>query len=505
MSDPQSQDATHSLRWGVYGMLMAICLGSVLGRTLAVNSIDRRGQESERIKNLVDARVAELTAQGETPDLDALTAAAREEVHLQRPFLSSNDRSRWCAVRALVEFGKFEIDDLMALPDWGNWNNVDLVKHVGPDGEMHYYSSKPPLFSLLLAGEYWVLHKLTGWTLGDHAFELGRLMVLSVNLPLLLLYLWCMAKLIDRIGRTDAGRIFAVAVASLATFLPTFSVSINNHLLAACGVAVALTGLLSVVSDGNRASKVFLLTGFAAACAFVFELPALCFLLPVTIMLFRASSNLTLRWFLPLACVVIAVNYGCNYWVHGSFREPYSHRSLTDPGDNWYRYTTTVNGQEVPSHWTNPKGIDRGEPSKVKYFLHATVGHHGLFSLTPLWILSIPGCVVLARRADGRHLAWLAAQVSVVTVGFYCFMLLARDRNYGGMTSGLRWTFWLIPLWLLAMTPTVDWLHQRSWGRWLCWILLAASALSCNYPTWNPWTHPWITNWFLDMGWIRFD
>ena len=35
---------------------------------------------------------------------------------LQRPFLSGNDRSRWCTVRALVEHCTYAIDDVVYLP-----------------------------------------------------------------------------------------------------------------------------------------------------------------------------------------------------------------------------------------------------------------------------------------------------------------------------------------------------------------------------------------------------
>ena len=42
-----------------------------------------------------------------------------------------------------------------------------------------------PLLAVLAAGPYWLLHRLTGWTLGDHPFELGRLLlVLYALVPL---------------------------------------------------------------------------------------------------------------------------------------------------------------------------------------------------------------------------------------------------------------------------------------------------------------------------------
>ena len=90
--------------------------------------------------------------------------------------------------------------------------------------------------------------------------------------------------------------------------------------------------------------------------------------------------------------------------------------------------------------------------------------------------------------------------ISVVCVAFYISRPLA-DRNYGGMTSGFRWVFWMTPLWLLAVLPTADWLAPRRLGRLAGCVLLALSVLSVSYPVWNPWTHPWLQNLWIYMGW----
>jgi hypothetical protein len=138
--------------------------------------------------------------------------------------------------------------------------------------------------------------------------------------------------------------------------------------------------------------------------------------------------------------------------------------------------------------------VDRGEPSRAAYAWHALVGHHGIVSLTPAWLLVVPGLALLASRrrpAGQRDLAVAIAAVSLVVIAFY----LARpqaDRNYGGMTSGFRWVFWLAPLWLAAVVPAADIAGRSRAGRIAAALLLAASAFSVAYPTWNPWTRPWI-------------
>jgi hypothetical protein len=176
--------------------------------------------------------------------------------------------------------------------------------------------------------------------------------------------------------------------------------------------------------------------------------------------------------------------------------------------DDWYdyEYTRATDGRVIQSYWRTPAGIDKGEPNLGKYSFHALIGHHGIFSLTPVWLLMIPGVVLLARQRSGYGYPALAGMIAVITVICVTFYILRPplDRNYGGMTSGFRWVFWLAPLWLLAALPTADWLAPRRWGRGLAYVLLALSVLSVVYPTWNPWTYPWLTDFWLYMEWEEF-
>ena len=161
---------------------------------------------------------------------------------------------------------------------------------------------------------------------------------------------------------------------------------------------------------------------------------------------------------------------------------------------NWYDYPN--------SYWSKQNHdrkslVDRGQSDRLVYTFHVLFGHHGIFSLTPIWIFSLAGMVAMtigykfAGKYQMRWLGALAIALSVVVVGFY----LRRppiDCNYGGVTSGLRWAFWLIPLWLITMLPVVDWLAKSKTGKAICYLLLAFSILSAAYSANNPWVHPWL-------------
>ena len=70
------------------------------------------------------------------------------------------------------------------------------------------------------------------------------------------------------------------------------------------------------------------------------------------------------------------------------------------------------------------------------------------------------------------------------------------------MASGFRWVFWLTPVWLVVMIPAADCMPVGVGLAGWPWLLLLLSVLSVSYPTWNPWTPPWLMDYFKYMGWI---
>jgi hypothetical protein len=329
------------------------------------------------------------------------------------------------------------------------------------------------------------------------------MLILNQALPMLVFF-WIIAKFVERFGTTDWGRMFVMASAAFGTFLMTFGVVLNNHLPAAVCVAIVLYTSVRIWFDGERRWWYFALAGFFAAFAVADELPALSLFAAISAALLWKAPGKTLTAFVPAALVVVAGYFATNWIAHESLRPAYAHRSASDPGDNWYAYQYERGGRTLQSYWQNPVGVDRGEPSRAVYALHTLVGHHGIFSLTPVWILTVVGLGIWLSRPDDRRLRELAVLVAVVSLVVLTFYLMRpqNDRNYGGMTSGLRWAFWLAPAWLVAMLPAADVAARRPWLRVIALVFLAVSALSASYPTWNPWTHPWLYDFMEYLGWI---
>ena len=203
MSCP-NDDPRCRLRRGVYLVLIAVSTGAILGRILAIDSVDVRALEKHRTARIpreLDRKQREFQKQGLPPAqiqkrLQKIRDGLTRDARLRRPFLSANDRSRWCTVRALVEDEMrvegvpYAIDKVIAER---GWDTIDMVKHDG-----HLYSSKPPLFPTLMAAEYWLIHRLTGATLATHPYAIGRFMLVSINLLPLVIYFLVLASLAER-------------------------------------------------------------------------------------------------------------------------------------------------------------------------------------------------------------------------------------------------------------------------------------------------------------------
>ena len=266
------------------------------------------------------------------------------------PTFGSNDRSRWDTVRALVDEGTFVIGrrdhglltagcglaatNALGLAavlrcrgpsghgyDYGitfedGWFSVDKV--LNPDTH-EYYSSKPPLLTVLMAGEYWLLKHALGWSINEHPDEIVRIGLLTFNVLPLILYLWMIARLAERYGTTDWGRLFVVAAAAFGTLLSTFLITFNNHVPAAFATLIALYAALPVAFPREDSGGVsprladgagrLVVAGLAAGFLFNCELPAAAFIAALGLLLLvrprpdaalvRAASAAPYRGLLP--------------------------------------------------------------------------------------------------------------------------------------------------------------------------------------------------------------
>jgi hypothetical protein len=356
-----------------------------------------------------------------------------------------------------------------------------------------FYSSKPTLLPTLLAGEYWVLRTALAMNLRRDRLALTRMMLITINLVPFVLYLIVFARLIERLGTTEWGRLFVFTTACFGTFVSAFLGSLNNHTVAAMGALFAVYHCLCIQLDGDRRRWRFVLAGLFAGWTLCNELPAATLACGLMLWLARLSPRDTLRLALPAMLLPIAAYLFTQYLALGSVIPTYAHK-------DWYQF--------AGSYWRNPVGIDAADEHKLAYAANLLVGHTGILSLTPVLLLGWIGMVRTVRRGDApgtenssvRILSALTVALTVITFVFY----VIRTENYGGITTGPRSFFWLVPLWLLTMLPEADrWAPDRRRRRLAC-VLLAFSIGTASYALADPWQHSWLFNLFRGWGIISY-
>ena len=67
---------------------------------------------------------------------------------------------------------------------------------------------------------------------------------------------------------------------------------------------------------------------------------------------------------------------------------------------------------------------------------NALVGHHGIFSLTPIWLLSVFGTFYWLLKAPDRKLRELALLIGAVSLVCICVFHLPPAARKIGITAG---------------------------------------------------------------------
>ena len=508
----------------IYTLLIVISAGLMLGRIIAVNRTDTILIQKNRLdqipKQLADKeqrlRAADVPMSEE--DIQAELEKTREKLlndaKFELPVFSANDRSRWNTIRVLVEpdmrvqrtiksaDGTERTETVWYAIDKAQnvkgWDTIDMVKHDLPDqpgvglqpGGGYLYSSKPPLLPTLMALPYALMYWGSGGklSLANEPFLVVRVTLIICNLLPLIFCWFLLSQLIERFGTTNWGRVFSVAFICFGTFISTFVVTLTNHLPGVVSVTIAFYCVVRIVYDQELRWRYYAAAGFFSAFTIACETPALLFGVLMGFWLLCHQFRRTMFLFVPAALLVAGAFFATNYIAHQTFRLAYAQF-----GTEWYLYEYERGGKILDSHWKNPKDLDIGEPSRADYIFHSTIGHHGVFSLTPVWALSLLGLLFWLFDRRYRSMAAIILLTSMVVFAFY-MMLPQEQRNYGGNTSALRWLLWLAPLWSAALVAAADRFSRNGFTRAVALICLIVSVMSATYPVWNPWTMPWTYN-----------
>lgn len=395
----------------------------------------------------------------------------------------------------------------------------DLAPKAWKEGEAveHFYSSKPPLLPTLIAGLLYPIRRAAGVPLGAvvdqprqpryvqkpvegaagatefvletpkepihwpaYTYYLKPVVIL-LNVAPYLAFLIVYARLLDRAAANDWAWFLSLFTAAFGTYLLVFNQTLNNHTVAASSAFFAIDALQRIWSERSRSGWRFASAGFFGAFCACNELPAAILGVLLFLILLVRFPGRTLAYFAPAAAVPVLAFLVTQYLAFGQFRPVYE-----EFGTKSYEY--------AGSYWNTPLEMDwfnkHPEPPAV-YLFHMTLGHHGVFSLTPIFLFSLFGAVrEIGRRGKLSVVAWLTLVLTLAMFAFYTWN--PKARNYGGSTQGLRWLFWLIPFWLALLPAGIEGGQRNRWVRGLSLAALAVSVFSIGYALRSPWSHPWV-------------
>jgi len=393
------------------------------------------------------------------------------------PVMSANDASRWDTVWSLNAGQGYAIDN-------APYETCDKVIRGG-----RFYSSKPALMPAVLAGLAWIIQRAVGLALPRNDDSVVRLILILINVLPFALMIELYARLLERLGYGFPTRLFCLGAAAFGTYLTSYSVSLNNHTLAACATFFALYCWVRVECDGQRRRRYFFLAGLCAAWAAANEMPAVLFAAVLFAAFLRLNARRAFFCFLPPALAMAAAFFCATYLAAGSLL-PYTF----NPEPSLGAYAN--------SPWINPVGIDALQEPKWLYMFNMLLGHHGILSLTPVFVFAFYGAFLKAKLQAINRIG-LALTVCV----FLAYTL--RTANYGGRCQGMRWLFWLIPFWLISLAPAVDKGFGSRLFRALAFAALFVSLLSVgfalsaggSYGAAGPWGFSWLHQLMASRKW----
>ncbi len=379
--------------------------------------------------------------------------------------------SRLATIFSLTRDGSFYIDrPLDEDPNPFEQRTIDKVMVRGEriNDAVHggrLISSKPPILTLLMTGEYIVMNRLFGWDLDDPDEVERMLMWMTITLVgggyLLALVLF--RKTVAFL--TDDPFVCTLLLGCLAfcTQLWGYSSLLNNHVPAVGMLMIALYVCVGIATGRLDPSPwLFVAFGFGAAMVLTIDLPVTVFPAVAGLYLAWRFPRQAIPWVIVGAFVPLAVHFGIMYGITGSLLPVQVRGEL-------YHFQS--------SFWRYPIQMDALNEPRLTYIATMTIGRKGIFLLYPVLLFGIIGALYALARSEltYRRLV-LAGLAGFLLMGLYYG---TRTNNYGGECYGFRWFIGAMPVLMLMATPVMP--HFKRGWRWAIVALLIGVSFYSAY------------------------
>jgi hypothetical protein len=374
---------------------------------------------------------------------------------------NTNVGSRYGQVEGLVNHGTWYITKTRYR------RTIDKVVYNGED-----VSSKPPLLPTVTAGVYWVYRAVTGYDIRTDEHKVVRFCnwVMGAFLHTLMLLYWLRFLLLIS-ARPDAV-ILALATVAFGFLGAGYAIELNNHSVAACMTTVAFYYAFRLRNGFEPRWWHWTVSGALSGLLPAVDVPSALTSAGIFLYLLSWDWKETLKRWVPLA-------------IWGPLIAMWLNLQITDS-----IYPVQMQPElKKGTYWANPKGVDAlNEPKRI-YAFNVLVGHHGIFTMTPVLIAGLAYLVRSLRSATWRASGLWRAETLLfaVTTTLLITFYIVRTRNYGGNCVGFRWAIAFTPL-LFGLVAF--WLTQTEVRLKHAIGVCAATGVTMFHVTqcfWTPW------------------
>src|SRR5882672_10025316 len=345
--------------------------------------------------------------------------------------ISDNERSRLATIEAIVEKHTLAIDGPLY------FRSSSTITAHSPTPERHY-SAQPPVMAAMLAGPYWLMHKLGLSFASNPALSAYLLTLIGVTLPVA-----GAAGLVYRMGRLfelkRPWRMMLAIAAVFASGLLSYATVLNSHapaaffILAACGCF--FHGGLT--RQRVRSYAWLGLAGLCAALAATIDLGATVYLVLLIAIILAMRWPLTSRlsgliWYIAGAVGPILLHAWLTVPITGDMRPGFLHRELQPPP------AAVVAEQDEGDQLTYAQTV-------ALHLADGLLGPHGLLSHFPIVLFGIGGIGAVLHR-HWPFPTKVLAMVSLFAAIFIVIAYVTAAANWAQPMFSVRWYIVFMPL-----------------------------------------------------------
>ena len=309
-------------------------------------------------------------------------------------FLAGNDSSRYAQIEALVDYHQTNINESKY-----NWT-IDRVTLNEKD-----YSNKPPSLSIIGSGIYFVLKNIFGLTFQKNeslTVYLLTLLVIGLSTSWLATKFYTSLEIHKNIQHNI--RVLATLALTTGTILTSFSVTFNNHTVAAALIFAAFSDAM--------AQKSFKAGMWVSLAMCIDVVPGALFIPVLALFLFyERGRNGLLKYFTSVFIGGILF-VSLNLLIAG---HPLPPKLIAGGIDHSSQYESVVQHVPLPKNWLYP--------------FQCLFGWHGFFSVSPVLIIGAIGLVLAIKKKEPlkrRNTIFIGSGVLVMLLGYAFFCRFSR-------------------------------------------------------------------------------